>query len=107
MVEEYDTKCLMFRRVGRYPKTEYWLVLSKKHRDELGFVRWYNSWRQYTFSPNMDTTFNIECLKDISEFLKRLMDDWKSHAPDEVGGTDEGSKGSGSGPSKAVNEPES
>lgn len=29
-----------------------------------------------------------------------------NHAPDEIGGTDEGSEGSGSGP-EAVNEPES
>ena len=37
--------------------------------------------------------------------MKKLYDCW-CHAPDEIGGTDEGAEGSGSGP-EAVNEPES
>jgi len=35
----------------------------------LGTVAWYGPWRQYTFDPEADTTYNMACLQDIARFL--------------------------------------
>ena len=37
----------------------------------LGRVAWYGPWRQYTFDPEILTTFNAGCLTDLAAFLTR------------------------------------
>lgn len=71
-IEDFETEYLKFRYAGRYPKTEYWCVLSRKDSKILGAIKWYGSWRQYIFIPEYDTLFNVQCLVEISEILKRL-----------------------------------
>ena len=43
----------------------------------LGRISWYPQWRQYIFSPCENTVWNKDCLKDIQDFLQKLMDERK------------------------------
>lgn len=54
------------RRAGQ--TTNRWEILST-HGDRLGTVGWFPRWRQYTFDPELGTTFNDTCLVDIAKFL--------------------------------------
>lgn len=47
-------------------KTEIWSVIANGHL--LGEVRWWSSWRRYTFHPVEDTVYDGECLSTISLF---------------------------------------
>jgi len=60
-----------FRLSKQLPKTSVWEVLSKKHGNVLGVVKYYGAWRQYAFFPSNETIWNTECLTDIIEFLKK------------------------------------
>ncbi len=50
-------------------KTRRIVVRSINHGDELGTIRWYSPWRQYTFLPNELTIWNSKCLDEIKGFL--------------------------------------
>jgi hypothetical protein len=52
-------------------KTTRWRVMSN-HGDQLGTVAWFGRWRQYTFDPVPQSTFNRECLLDIAAYLERV-----------------------------------
>lgn len=52
-------------------KTERWQV-KNKNGVYLGEIYWYSRRSQYTFSPYRDTTYNTECLSEISKFLFSL-----------------------------------
>ena len=54
-------------------KTKIILVISKRHDDVLGEIRWYGSWRQYAFFPSVGTVWNPECLRDVNECINLLM----------------------------------
>jgi len=66
------SKYLEFTVIEHKPKTVRVAVESKKTGHRLGIIMWYGPWRQYAFFPNIDTTFNSECLNDISEYIKEL-----------------------------------
>lgn len=57
--------------------TKIFKVISKEGGDDLGTIKWYTSWRCYTFQPDSKTIFEIDCLTDINTFLKDLMDNRK------------------------------
>ena len=54
------------------PKTKIWSVIAKSDGFVLGTVSWYGPWRQYTFSPTKETTFNHHCLLRIKDFLTMM-----------------------------------
>lgn len=69
----------MSERIGKYltaipqpatGKTGRWRIESNRG-DYLGSVQWYGPWRQFTFDPEILSTFNVDCLNDISAFLVR------------------------------------
>ena len=72
----------------------------KTHKLCGGAVRFVES-----LDKNTHWEWDMECVGCGLRNLHEEVVDF--HAPDKVGGTDEGSEGSGSGPSEAVNEPES
>ena len=77
MTADYDSKHLKFRLAGHYPKTEYWVVLSKSSSLDLGHIKWYNPWRRYVFFPDDGTFFDASCLSQISFFIKLRMEERK------------------------------
>ncbi len=68
------SKYLEFYKGTNKPKTQLFLVRSKKHNINLGFIKWYSRWRCYAFFPEEETIFNSECLNDIKEFIDKLME---------------------------------
>jgi hypothetical protein len=54
-------------------KTRIVQVVSKRHGDALGVIRWFGRWRQYTFWPFAQTTFNPGCLTEINGRIGELM----------------------------------
>jgi hypothetical protein len=72
-----NSKWLIFEQTPCAGITQLWNVRSKKHGDYLGSIKWFGRWRQYAFFPLPETAWNPECLKDICEFIRNLMDDWR------------------------------
>ena len=75
MQDKFQTKWLVFKRllwVDR--KTQVWEVISIKGV-VLGRIQWFSRWRCYAFFPVSGTVFNSVCLKDIKDFIDRLMKD--------------------------------
>jgi hypothetical protein len=56
-------------------KTKRIVVVSKRHLDILGEIKWYGAWRQYTFWPAEKTIWNTQCMDDIILYIKKLMDE--------------------------------
>jgi hypothetical protein len=71
------SKYLKFHLVKQGKKTQVWHVYSKNHGTVLGEIKWFGRWRQYTFFPAAETVWNPECLRDVCDFIKNLMDDWR------------------------------
>lgn len=58
-------------------KTDIYQVVTKDGNTLLGQISWYGPWRQYAFMPNANTVFERQCLTDIMNFIKKIMDEKK------------------------------
>ncbi len=65
-----------FNLIELKPKTKVYGVFTKEGVI-LGKIKWYPQWRQYTFFPVTYTVYSQGCLKDIVEFIKKLMKERK------------------------------
>ena len=61
--------------------TSIWICQNKKSNEELGTVRWYASWRQYCFFNRVQAVYSAGCLDDISDFIKKAMEERKEKKP--------------------------
>lgn len=59
------------------PKTNVYSVLSKNNGDILGRIYWYSPWRQYIFHPAPQSIWSRGCLKQVMDFIQKLMDERK------------------------------
>ena len=73
-----ETEYLKFCFSHTTGKTDVWSVVSKKHDDVLGEIKWHGAWRQYAFFPNENTIWNRECLADVMNFISMLMETRKT-----------------------------
>ena len=69
----HTTEYLQFNLHHKTERTHHWTVHSTKHDVVLGSIKWFGAWRQYAFFPKPETTFNIDCLRDIAAFIDREM----------------------------------
>jgi len=58
-------------------KTQVWGIMAKDGTFELGGIKWFGRWRTYAFFPNSNTIYEDDCLIEIANFIKRLMDERK------------------------------
>lgn len=58
-------------------KTQLFLVYSIHDEALLGEIKWLGKWRQYVFHPEENCVWSWDCLKELSEFIKKLMDERK------------------------------
>lgn len=59
-------------------KTKTFDVLNKENGTILGVVKWFGSFRQYSFFPASNCVFEKTCLHDISKFMEDLMEERKN-----------------------------
>lgn len=50
-------------------KTGVWTVLAQRG-GVLGGVKWFTSWRKYSFFPAPDCVFEQDCLREIADFIE-------------------------------------
>lgn len=58
-------------------KTRRLLVVSRRSGDRLGEIKWFGRWRQYAFFPADGTVWNPQCMVEINEQIRVLMDERK------------------------------
>jgi hypothetical protein len=69
MEHEFNYTFIHFVLLEHKSKTDVYSVRNNKSNDQLGIIKWYPSWRQYTFLPTVDTVYSIGCLEDIVDFI--------------------------------------
>jgi hypothetical protein len=59
-------------------KTVVYSVRNSKNGSMLGYVKWSRGFRKYVFAPVQSwLIFDEGCLREIADFLKRLMEERK------------------------------
>ena len=54
-------------------KKDFYAICNKKSGDVLGFLSYYNPWKQWVFYQAVqDVVFSASCLKDIIDFMEGL-----------------------------------
>lgn len=57
--------------VPKHFVTRRWKVAGDGGSVLLGHVGWYASWRRYVFYPQASTLFEVDCLREIADFLEK------------------------------------
>jgi hypothetical protein len=78
MLEDIDNgwwkgEVLLFHDEGNISpgsKTHKFAVTSGLNSSLLGYVKWFNVWRQYCFFP-VNAVFDKRCLREIAEFCEQ------------------------------------
>lgn len=70
------TKYMMLFLEEEKPKTAVYRVESKDG-DVLGTVKWCAPWRQYCYFPVSEIIMARSCLKELCDFIQKLMDNRK------------------------------
>lgn len=63
-----------FELIEQKPKTMVFSVNNKKSEINLGTIKWFSSWRQYCFFPIEETIFSQGCMKEIQDYIQKLME---------------------------------
>lgn len=74
---ELDGKFVFSELLEQKPKTSVYVIKNKDSREAIGLVKWYGSWRRYTYQPFCDTVYEQTCMREISDFIDRLMEERK------------------------------
>ncbi len=82
-----ESKYIEFYELADSGKTKIWDILSKRHGDILGKIKWYGAWRQYCFFPSPAVVFNKTCMEDIIDFIQEEMA-YRSIKKSRIGGSD-------------------
>ena len=72
------TKYLRFIDKEVKKKTKIVGVVNIHHDEEIGEIKWFSRWRQYTFYPSDGTVWNKDCLNDINSVINKLMEERKN-----------------------------
>jgi hypothetical protein len=72
-----ETTYLRFIDKELRQKTKMVGVVNIHHDEEIGEIKWFGRWRQYCFYPSSNTIWNTECLKEIYDIIKDLMNERK------------------------------
>ena len=66
-------KYIKFEKAAKQaPKTSIWECRNIRSNSTLGIVKWYPSWRQYSYFPTIQAVYSSGCMGDISDFLNQL-----------------------------------
>ena len=59
-------------------KTKMFVIKNKQDDTYLGDVEWNNGWRRYCFYPDLMTYWSSGCLKQVYNFIDKLMEERKN-----------------------------
>lgn len=63
-----------FREIPNPNRPTRRISVWSKHIDiELGQIKWYGAWHQYTFHPEVATVWNKGCLESINAKMDEMM----------------------------------
>lgn len=69
---------LMFRELNYKGKTKKFAVVSKNNQDDIiAKILWDCGWRRYILDADEKTKWSSECLKQITNFIDKLMEERK------------------------------
>lgn len=77
-IEKKPKNDIKFETICRNPKTNIYSVKNKNPDELLGFIKWFYDWEQYCFFPINSTIFSKGCMKDINDFISKIMEERKS-----------------------------
>ena len=60
---------IKFFSLSEKPKV---ISIENKRGQYLGYIEYYNHWRQFVLKPQDDTVFSTECLQEIIKQLAKL-----------------------------------
>lgn len=61
---------ITFLKLDSSTKTQRWQVTAIADFADLGEIRWFARWYQYSFFPAANTVFEKTCLRDIAAFCE-------------------------------------
>lgn len=67
------SKWIEFKETIAPGSTKRFHVVTKDNGAIIAMIKWYPSWRKYSFFPYQNTVFETQCLKDIVSFIDSLM----------------------------------
>ena len=71
------SKFLTFIKNFAPGKTLIFRVTNSKSGEVIGTIKWATNFRKYAFWPHDETYYDAGCLKDIADFITKLMDERK------------------------------
>lgn len=69
------SKYIRFELIEKKAKTNIYSIINISGNYSLGEIKWYSAWRQYCLIPYEDTIWNTDCLKEVENFIRKLMND--------------------------------
>ena len=79
-IDSKTTEFLHFRKFKHVKKkVTFEIDVENKYGNVLGEIKWYGPWRRYVFHPCEQTLFDASCLKEITKYINKLMEDRKKN----------------------------
>jgi len=71
---------LIYKKVQLPSKKTLDIYVNSLSGVTLGVINWYAPWRRYVFRPTLliGTNFDSSCLKEITEYINKLMQERKN-----------------------------
>lgn len=78
-LDNFQSKWLTFQQVPTPTerKTKLFRIYNTESGILLGEIKWFGTFRAYSFFPAADCIFETTCLGDISDFILLLMQEWR------------------------------
>jgi hypothetical protein len=73
-----ETQYLRFIDVEARLKTKIIAVVNIHHDEQIGSIKWFGKWRQYTLYPSDNSIWNKDCLNDVNSVITKLMEERKN-----------------------------
>ena len=72
-----EHKFLIIKEVSlaKTSATKVYGVFSKSTGIRLGDIEWYPPWKLFTFNPEGNTVWSVDCLEYVNDYIKKLMTD--------------------------------
>ena len=73
MTELTHYRFLTIKKVGDSPSAFY-RIANRKTGHPIGVIEFYQPWKKWVFSPSNGTIWDLQCLANVLDALKRISD---------------------------------